>query len=183
MLSRATPHTSPTISRSYGRVIWMIRRSGAAAVRCQEDDVLHIGFRTPTVRPFTHSWDPIQVLTTGSVGAGICLELPSPSLCLKRQNLQSSRCTAIASGCSTSFYEFAFQSGLAIFRIREKHQTFRACVRSCVRACVCVCVCVCVRVRACACACAFACVCACACARCVCVCVCARACVRACVCV
>ena len=65
------PHTLRRPSRDpMARVIGTIGRDGAAAVRCQEYDVLHLAFGTPTVRPFTHSWDPIQVLTTGSVEAG-----------------------------------------------------------------------------------------------------------------
>ena len=92
------PHTLRRPFRdTMARVIGTIGRGGAAAVRCQEYDELCHAFRTPTVRPFTHSCDPIHVLTTGSVRAAICLELPSPSLRLNRQNLQGSRCSAIAS--------------------------------------------------------------------------------------
>ena len=51
------PHTLRRTSRDpVARVIGTTGRCGAAAVRCQEYDVLYLAFRTPSVRPFTHSW-------------------------------------------------------------------------------------------------------------------------------
>ena len=51
------PHTLRRPSRDHvARVTGTTGRGGAAAVRCQEYDVLYLAFRTPTVRPFTHSW-------------------------------------------------------------------------------------------------------------------------------
>ena len=50
-------HTVRRPSRDpVARVIGTTGRGGAAAVRCQEYDVLYLVFRTPTVQPFTHSW-------------------------------------------------------------------------------------------------------------------------------
>ena len=88
------PHTLRRPSRDpVARVIGTTGRGGAAAVRRQEYDMLHLAFHTPTVRPFTDSWDAIRVLTTRSVEDGDLFRVrfpwPLPKETEPRQQVRS----------------------------------------------------------------------------------------------